>query len=102
MKKKTLPPTTWAHHENMVINLRDWVGREINTLHRDIEKEIPHLEDEPHVRETITRLDGLRTRLFEALSDLVTFAEKESKKVAKKQPPAEKPEATDELEAVED
>jgi len=81
--KKKVSSTTWSHHENMVINLRDWVGREILALLRDLVKEAPHLEDEPHVAEKISKLEDHRKILFEAMIDLVEIAERESKKVIK-------------------
>ena len=81
--KKKVSSTTWSHHENMVINLRDWVGREILALQRDLVKEAPHLEDEPHVAEKISKLGDHRKILFEAMIDLVEIAERESKKVVK-------------------
>lgn len=103
MKKKVSNNTTWSHHENMVINLRDWVGREIDALHRDIGKEAPHLDGEPHIAETISRLESLRKSLFETMSDLVEIAERESKKAAKtaKGAPAAKPTEGDDFDAVE-
>lgn len=75
---------TWSHHETMIVNLKDWVTREISNLHIDLHKEIPHLEDEPHVQKMFSRIEDHKKNLFESLSDLRSLLEKEAAKAAKK------------------
>ena len=84
MKNKGAVHDTWSHHETMITNLRDWVSREIASLHRDVAKEVPHLEDEPHVQKMFSRVEDLSKNLFETVSDLREILEKEAGKAAKK------------------
>jgi len=80
MKTKGATHDTWSHHETMIINLRDWVNREVANLHIDVTKEIPHLDGEPHVQKMFSHVDDLKKRLFDSLSDLRELLEKEAAK----------------------
>jgi len=86
MKKKISKGnhTAWSHHETMIMNLRDWVGREINMLHVNTQKELPHLEDEPHIRKMFSVIEDHKKNLFESLNDLREVLEREASKIAKK------------------
>ena len=95
MKVKGTMHDTWSHHESMIINLRDWVNREIANLHVDAAKEAPHLEEEPHVQKMFSRVEDLKKNLFESLSDLRALLEREAakaKRVAKSAPEAKQEE----------
>lgn len=83
MKVKGATHNTWSHHETMIVNLRDWVNREIAGLHADITKEIPHLDGEPHVQKLFSHIEDLKKSLFESISDLRDLLEREAKKAAK-------------------
>ena len=101
MKKKAPKGnhTAWSHHETMITNLRDWVSREINMLHIDMHKELPHLEDEPHIRKVFSVIEDHKKSLFETLSDLREVLEREATKAAKKAKVVAEPE--DEMDSIE-
>jgi hypothetical protein len=79
-KVKGAQHTTWSHHETMIVNLRDWVRREINTLHLDLSKEVPHLSDDPNVKKILGSAEDMNTQLFDLIRSVVDLAETESKK----------------------
>ena len=40
-KKKQPSKTIWDHHDNMIVNLRDWVDRLINNFNEDVKNHAP-------------------------------------------------------------
>lgn len=95
-KKATGNHTSWSHHETMITNLRDWVSREITVMHLDVQRELPHLDGEPHIQKMFSNIEDHKKTLFETLSDLREVFERESSKVAKKKPTAQKQEDEEE------
>lgn len=79
-KVKGAQHTTWSHHETMIINLRDWVRREISTLHSDLVKEVPHLADDPNVKKILGSAEDMNTQLFDLIRSVTDRAEAEAKK----------------------
>lgn len=82
-KVKGAKHDTWSHHDTMIVNLRDWVTREVNILRSDIAKEVPHMEDDPNVLKLLKSADDLNVQLFDLIRSVVDRAEKEAKKVKK-------------------
>jgi hypothetical protein len=91
-KVKGAQHTTWGHHDTMIVNLRDWVSRELNTLRLDLAREAPNLADNPDVMRTLSSADDMNARLFDLIRSVVDLAEKKSKA---KPVPAEKEEELD-------
>jgi hypothetical protein len=84
MSKEKSKITTWGHHETMIVNLRDWVSREINLLRDDVSKKVPTLEDDPHIESILNSAHDMNIRLFDLIRSVVDRAEAEEKKSAKK------------------
>ena len=78
-KVKGAKSTVWSHHETMVVNLRDWVNRELNTLRTDILKEVPVLSDDPNVSKTLKAAEDMNIQLFDLVSSVLDLAEKRAK-----------------------
>ena len=78
-KEKGAQSTVWSHHETMVVNLRDWVNRELNTLRTDILKEVPVLSDDPNVSKTLKAAEDMNIQLFDLVSSVLDLAEKRAK-----------------------
>ena len=83
MGKAKTQPTTWSHHETMIINLRDWVNREVVSLRNDIAKHVPHLDDDPNFQGLLKRAEEQNTALFDLLRSVLDRSEVEAKKVKK-------------------
>lgn len=78
--------TTWSHHETMIVNLRDWINREVATLRTDLGKHVPHLEEDPHVLKVLKSAEDMNTQLFDLIRSVVDRAEVEAKKLKAAQP----------------
>ena len=78
-KEKGAQSTVWSHHETMVVNLRDWVNRELNKLRTDITKEVPVLSDDPHVSKTLKAAEDMNVQLFDLVRSVLDHAEKKAK-----------------------
>ena len=78
-KEKGAKSTVWSHHETMVVNLRDWVNRELNTLRTDILKEVPVMSDDPHVSKTLKAAEDMNIQLFDLVRSVLDLAEKRAK-----------------------
>lgn len=78
--------TTWSHHETMIVNLRDWVNREVATLRTDIAKHIPHMEDDPSILKLLKSAEDMNVQVFDLIRSVVDRAETEAKKLKAAQP----------------
>ena len=96
-KVKGAQHTTWSHHETMIVNLRDWVRREISVLHSDLNKDVPHMADDPSVKKLLSSAEDMNTQLFDLIRSVVDRAEIEAKK--KKPAKAEAKDDDEELDA---
>jgi|APGre2960657373_1045057.scaffolds.fasta_scaffold49725_3 hypothetical protein len=85
-KKKRSVHSAWGHHDTMIVNLRDWVAREINVLRSDLGKEVPHLEDDPSILKLLKSADDMNGQLFDLIRGVVDRAEVEAAKLKKTQP----------------
>lgn len=72
--------TTWSHHETMLINLRDWIKREINLLRNDIDKEVPDLSSS--ASKMLKSAEDMNMQLFDTIGSVILLAEKTSNKKA--------------------
>lgn len=95
-KKAKAPTTTWGHHDNMIVNLRDWVKREVDILRSDLHKEVPHLAEDPTVSKLLKSAEDMNRQLFDLIRSVVDRAEVEAKKVKKSQPVEEVTDEDDE------
>jgi len=91
-KVKGATHTRWSHHDTMVVNLKDWVKREIETLRNDISAEAPKLS--PSTSKLLKSAEDMNTQLFDLIRSVVDVAEAEAKK---KKPKEELVEAPDEV-----
>ena len=82
-KKSGIQHTTWSHRETMLINLRDWVNREIHSVRLDLAREVPHLEDDPSVVKLLKSAEDRTVELFDLIRSVVDRAEIEAKKLNK-------------------
>lgn len=87
-KKTRMQHTTWGHHDTMIVNLRDWVNRELTILRLDLSREVPNLADDPNMEKLLKAADDLNVQLFDLIRSVVDRAEIEAAK-AKKTPPAQ-------------
>ena len=78
-KEKGAQSTVWSHHETMVVNLRDWVNRELNKLRTDITKDVPDLIDDPYVSKTMKAAEDMNVQLFDLVRSVLDLAEKKAK-----------------------
>ena len=78
-KVKGARHNTWSHHETMILNLRDWVNREINVLRSDLAKESPSLAENDDVMKTLKSAEGLSVQVFDMIRSVVDLAEKTTK-----------------------
>jgi hypothetical protein len=67
----------------MIINLRDWVNREVISLRNDIAKHVPHLDDDPNYQGLLKRVEEQKLALFDLLRSILDRSEVEAKKVKK-------------------
>ena len=88
-KKQSVQHNTWSHRETMLINLRDWVNREVHSLRLDLAREVPHLEDDPSISRILKSAEDLNVQLFDLIRSVVDRAEVEAKKLKKTAPPSE-------------
>jgi hypothetical protein len=78
MAKKNSEITTWGHHDTMIVNLRDWVSREINLLRNDVSKDAPKLE--ASIGKLLKSAEDLNIQMFDLIRAAAEMAEKESRK----------------------
>ena len=74
--------TTWGHHDTMIVNLRDWVNKEINLMRNSVADEVPHLN--AAVSKLLKSAEGLNVQMFDLIRVVADMAEKESLKLTKK------------------
>lgn len=84
-KKKGTRETKWSHHDDMLVNLKDWVGREMTSLKDSLAKEHPEMAKDPAMVKSFKTAEELTTRLFEILDSTVDIAERESNRKKKGQ-----------------
>lgn len=95
-KKNSSTHTTWSHHETMLINLKDWVSREIYLLRNDINKEAPELNASSS--KLLKSAEDMSVQLFDTISSVIALAEKTaSKKKPKQSENAEESDSFEEL-----
>lgn len=82
-KVKGAVHNTWSHHETMIVNLRDWVRKDIETLRTNLSKEVPHLAEDPSVLKLLKSAEDMNIQLFDLIRSVVDRAEAEAKKVKK-------------------
>ena len=92
-KKNASKHTQWSHHESMLINLKDWVAREIHYLRNDINKEVPELN--ASTSKMLKSAEDMSVQLFDTISSVVVLAEKAA---SKKTSPTKEEEETDAFE----
>ena len=78
-KVKGAKSTVWSHHETMVVNLRDWVNRELNKLRTDITNDVPDLIEDPNVSKTLKAAEDMNVQLFDLVRSVLDHAEKKAK-----------------------
>ena len=78
MAKKNSEITTWGHHDTMIVNLRDWVNKEIGLLRNDVSKDAPKLE--AAIGKLLKSAEDLNVQMFDLIRAAADMAEKESKK----------------------
>ena len=83
-KVKGAQHSTWSHHETMVVNLRDWVKREIEVLRNDIAKDVPDLSSS--TSKLLKSAEDMNVQLFDLIRSVVDRAEAEAKKKKVAQP----------------
>lgn len=77
-KVKGAVHSRWSHHDTMVVNLKDWVKREIETLRNDIAAEAPKLS--PSTSKLLKSAEDMNAQLFDLIRSVVDLAEAEAKK----------------------
>jgi hypothetical protein len=82
-KTKGTRETKWSHHDDMLVNLKDWVGREMTSLKDSLAKEHPEMAKDPAMIKSFKTAEDLTTRLFEILDTTVDLAERESNRKKK-------------------
>jgi hypothetical protein len=98
MKKlKKSESTTWSHHETMMINLKEWVSREINYLRNDINKETPALN--ASASKLLKSAEDMNVQLFDTITSVIVLAEKIAKTKKQNQPEKEEADSFEELDA---
>ena len=80
-KVKGAVPTTWSHHESMIVNLKDWVNREINSIRNDIAKEAPDLSSS--TSKLLKSAEDMNVQLFDLIRSVAEQAEAAAKKSKK-------------------
>lgn len=90
-KVKGAVHSRWSHHDTMVVNLKDWVKREIETLRNDIAAEAPKLS--PSTSKLLKSAEDMNAQLFDLIRSVVDLAEAEAKKKKPKVEQAEEPDA---------
>lgn len=82
-KEKGAVHNTWSHHETMIINLRDWVRRDIETLRTNLAKEVPTLAEDPSILKVLKTAEDMNAQLWDLIRSVVDRAEAEAKKQKK-------------------
>ena len=82
-KVKGATHSAWSHHDTMIVNLRDWVRREVNVLRNDMSKEVPSLADDPNVLKILKSVEDMNDQLFHLIRSVVDRAEAEAAKQKK-------------------
>jgi hypothetical protein len=70
--------TKWSHHDTMIVNLRDWVNKEIHLMRCDVSQDAPQLE--ASVSKLLKSAEDLNIQMFDLIRQAADMAEKESKK----------------------
>lgn len=65
--KKKAVTTVWDHHDTMIVNLRMWVERSIESLQSDIRKHAPSLVGKPKLEAAIARAQKLNVELWDQI-----------------------------------
>ena len=66
----------WSHHDTMIVNLRDWVTRELDILRNDIASHAPKLCDS--TSKILKSAEDLNTQMFDLVRRVADMAEKEA------------------------
>ena len=66
----------WSHHDTMIVNLRDWVTRELDILRNDIASNAPKLRDS--TSKILKLAEDLNTQMFDLVRTVADMAEKEA------------------------
>jgi hypothetical protein len=74
----------WSHHDTMIVNLRDWVRREIENLRNDIASDAPQLSSS--TSKLLKSTEDMNVQLFDLIRSVVDLAEKQAKKKPEKAP----------------
>ena len=75
---KKVKSDTWSHHDTMIVNLRDWVNREVSLLRTDIAKSAPKIN--AATSKILKNAEDLHVQAFDLIRSVADMAEKESKK----------------------
>ena len=78
-KVKGAKHDVWSHHDTMIVNLRDWVRREINVLRSDLTQQVPALADNSDVMKALQSAEDLNSQVFDLIRSVVDLAEKKAK-----------------------
>ena len=75
---KKVKSDIWGHHDTMIVNLRDWVNREVSLLRTDISKSAPKIN--AATSKILKNAEDLHVQAFDLIRTVADMAEKESKK----------------------
>lgn len=75
---KKVKSDIWCHHDTMIVNLRDWVNREVNLLRTDIAEAAPKIN--AATSKILKNAEDLHIQAFDLIRAVAELAEKESKK----------------------
>ena len=64
-KQRTL--SIWDHHDTMIVNLRNWVDREIDNLSNDISIHTPSLVGKPKLEAALIKAQNLNSKLCDQI-----------------------------------
>lgn len=64
-KQRTL--SIWDHHDTMIVNLRNWVDREIDNLSNDISIYTPSLVGKPKLEAALSKAQNLNIQLWDQI-----------------------------------
>lgn len=77
VKPKESTTDKWGHHDTMIVNLRDWVRREIENLRNDIASDAPQLSSS--TSKLLKSAEDMNVQLFGLIRSVVDLAEKQAK-----------------------
>jgi hypothetical protein len=60
-------PTVWDHHDTMIVNLRMWVDRSIENIHKDVEKHAPGLVGKLKLEAAMTKAKQLNVAMWDQI-----------------------------------